>query len=45
MNYNFTAILVILLCLLAFFMEPGYIPIRCKKPLNISEEAAVQKCR
>ena len=26
MNYYFTGILIILLVLMAFFMEPGYIP-------------------
>ena len=28
MNYMFTAVLIILFVLMAFFMEPGYIPIR-----------------
>ena len=26
MDYRFTAILIILLCLMALFLEPGYIP-------------------
>jgi len=26
MNYTFTAVLIILFCLMALFLEPGYIP-------------------
>jgi hypothetical protein len=28
MNYMFTAILIMIFVLMAFFMEPGYIPTR-----------------
>ena len=31
MDYRFTAILIILLCLLAFFVRPSYTPLKIDK--------------